>query len=414
METILNQFTGLCEKESILLKGMLTAVSSNNLPVVFWRLPNETDKHAIVDFSGELKVASHDLEEMPGGFIISPFNNNEDTNYFIRADLYYNSSSFELKESLFGQEFGSTEEKNKEKFTKALKETLKRNHDFLPEYHLAEVNDLPHTKEHFIEITEKSIAAIREHEMQKVVLSRTKKVAIPENFDPVDYFNILCENYPKAFISLISVPGLGTWIGATPEILIKVDEKKIFTTISLAGTQPKDKFENLSEASWTQKEIEEQALVSRYIINCFKKIRLREFEELGPKTVAAGSLLHLRTDFTVDTIATNFPQLGSVMLKLLHPTSAVCGMPKEKSLAYILENEGYDRSLYSGYFGPVNIQRKTNIFVNLRCLQILNDAILLYAGAGITEDSVPDKEWRETEMKMDILLNFLKTGKPND
>ncbi|MBX2844052.1 MAG: chorismate-binding protein, partial [Flammeovirgaceae bacterium] len=304
METILNQFTGLCEKESILLKGMLNAVSTNHLPVVFWRLPNETDKHAIVDFSGELQVASHDLEELKGGYIISPFNNSDETNYFIRADLYYNSSSYELKESLFGQKFGSTEEKNKQKFTETLRKLLKNNHDFLPDYHLAEVKHQPYSKAHFIDITKKSIAAIREHEMQKVVLSRTKKVEIPNHFDPVDYFNTLCENYPKAFISLMSVPGLGTWISATPELLIKVDEKKIFTTISLAGTQPKDKFESLSEASWTQKEIEEQALVSRYIINCFKKIRLREFEELGPKTVAAGSLLHLRTDFTVDTTAT--------------------------------------------------------------------------------------------------------------
>ena len=47
-------------------------------------------------------------------------------------------------------------------------------------------------------------------------------------------------------------------------------------------------------------------MVSRYIINCFKKIRLREFEEIGPKTVAAGNLLHLRTDFQVDMAATNF------------------------------------------------------------------------------------------------------------
>nr|MBX2840287.1 chorismate-binding protein [Flammeovirgaceae bacterium] len=107
-------------------------------------------------------------------------------------------------------------------------------------------------------------------------------------------------------------------------------------------------------------------------------------------------------------------QLGSVMLKLLHPTSAVCGMPKEKSLAFILENEDYDRELYSGYFGPVNIQNKTNIFVNLRCLQISKEEIVLYAGAGITEDSNPEKEWKETEIKMDILLNFLETDSSND
>ena len=76
-----------------------------------------------------------------------------------------------------------------------------------------------------------------------------------------------------------------------------------------------------------QKDIEEQALVERYVISCFKKIRLREYDEHGPKTMIAGNVLHLKTEFEVDMVATNFPQLGSVMLNLLHPTSAVCGMP---------------------------------------------------------------------------------------
>ena len=196
-------------------------------------------------------------------------------------------------------------------------------------------------------------------------------------------------------------------MGATPELLIDVSGDT-FKTVSLAGTQKYDPERPLSEVAWTQKEIEEQALVSRYIINCFKKIRLREFEEIGPKTVRAGNLIHLKTEYSVDMAATNFPNLGSVMLDLLHPTSAICGMPLQASLDFILEHEHYDREFFSGYLGPVNFNNKTSLFVNLRCMKLHNGTATLYAGAGVTEDSDPAKEWLETEMKMNTLLNIIR------
>ena len=96
------------------------------------------------------------------------------------------------------------------------------------------------------------------------------------------------------------------------------------------------------------------------------------------------------------------------MLELLHPTSAVCGMPKEATLAYIQENEGFDRSYFSGYLGPVNVLNETNIFVNLRTMNISGSQARLFAGAGIIANSNPEKEWHETEIKMDTLLSVLR------
>ena len=205
-----------------------------------------------------------------------------------------------------------------------------------------------------------------------------------------------------------STLAVGIWMGATPELLLSVEDKKKFTTVSLAGTQVIADDFPLAKAAWTQKEIEEQAMVSRYIINCFKKIRLREFEEYGPKTVRAGNLAHLKTTFEVDMAEVNFPQLGTVMLELLHPTSAVCGMPMKPAFEFLKENEGYDRQYYSGYLGPTNVQNETRLFVNLRCMKIEGNQATLFAGAGITEDSEPESEWNETEVKMQTLLNILQ------
>jgi isochorismate synthase len=218
----------------------------------------------------------------------------------------------------------------------------------------------------------------------------------------------LCGVYKNALISFVSTPETGSWLGASPELLVSVQDKRIFKTTALAGTQAYSDGVNIKTVAWTQKDIEEQALVERYIISCFKKIRLREYEEHGPRTVVAGNLIHLKSDFTVDMEATNFPRLGSVMLQLLHPTSAVCGVPLDTSLEFIHKYENYDRQYYTGYLGPVNFLNRSDIFVNLRCLQILEQKLTLYAGAGITQDSIPEKEWEETELKLNTLLKVIE------
>jgi len=91
----------------------------------------------------------------------------------------------------------------------------------------------------------------------------------------------------------------------------------------------------------------------------------------------------------------------------LHPTPAVCGLPKDKSLELILQTEKHNREYYAGYCGPINYQNKTDLFVNLRCMKILEDQLALFVGGGLTKDSVPTKEWDETVLKAKTLLSRL-------
>jgi isochorismate synthase len=256
-----------------------------------------------------------------------------------------------------------------------------------------------------------AIEAIKQGPLQKVVLSRTDVKELPAGFSILSALEELAAAYPNAFVCAISIPALsGVWMCATPEILVE-QKDGVFRTISLAGTQSgvDDQGNALSpaQARWSQKEIEEQAFVSRYIIDCFKKIRLREYTELGPKTISTGNLLHLKTEYIVDTKAMDFPQLPGLMLSLLHPTSAVCGTPKQEAIEFILKTETHDRSMYSGYLGPVNIDGNTHLFVNLRTVKITGNQAEFYAGCGITEDSDPEKEWQETQMKCQTLQRVL-------
>jgi isochorismate synthase len=380
---------------------------SEGFPIALWRLPKTSEKQLIIDLSGRASRMKVDLEEMPSGFVMSPF---EGESLFIKSDLHYrfdtdnqqvNDNSVEKE--VFEKQYlahGDTEIKEKKK------------QQIHPDFDTEEKNFGRYNEMLFAEMVSNAINQIENGEVQKVVLSRTKNITLPDTFEVIEAFQKLCIAYPNAFISLVYLPEYQCfWLGATPETLVSMDKEGKFRTMSLAGTQSAVGVngENLSagEMRWSHKEIEEQAFVSRYIIECFKKIRLREYLESGPKTVQAGNLMHLRTDYVVDTKEVNFPQLGTVMLELLHPTSAVCGMPKAPALRIIAEQELHDREFYSGFLGPVNMQEESHLFVNLRTMKIVGNEAIFYAGCGITEDSNPVKEWHETEMKIETLMRVV-------
>ena len=367
---------------------------ANEFSFALWRLPNNSSRHLILSRQQELLKKGSQLEDLPTGFIFSPFDRNKDS-IFLKADLTFSFDEDLIKTPETPLEINSSAWLNEE-----LKKTSKPKIKFRPAPEFTEEK----SKSNFMDLVTRGIGLIESGNAEKVVLSRVRRIHVSRDFDIISVFQKLCKEHPNALVSVVHIPDHGTWIGATPETLVSVEDKTIFKTVALAGTKSYEEGLSLKNVAWTQKEIEEQALVERYIISCFKKIRLREYDEHGPKTSVAGNLMHLRSEFTVDMKATNFPQLGSVMLQLLHPTSAVCGMPLDVALDFLKNNEGYDREFYSGYLGPVNFNRNINIFVNLRCMQLFENVALLYAGAGITIDSTPEQEWDETEIKFNTLL----------
>jgi isochorismate synthase len=384
-------------QEEEIFNIVLTTCRENDYSFALWRLPNSQVKNLIISFTATPPNGS--LEELPTGFIFSPFDRQK-SGHFLKADYSFCFIDGALQEArdplaILSQNWLQEIVVNSE--------VKKATPHYPKQKSIGDSSD----QAAFEELIQLVVQEIEGGVFEKIVPSRSKAIQLPESFDAVLAFQKLCKTYPNAMVSFISIPAVGTWIGATPELLVCVEDQRIFKTVALAGTKIFEPGINLKNVAWTQKEIEEQALVGRYIINNFKKIRLREFEEHGPKTVVAGNLMHLKTEFSVDMKATNFPQLGSVMLDLLHPTSAVCGMPLESSLEFLKRHEGYDREFYSGYLGPVNINNNINIFVNLRCMQLFESQAIVYAGAGVTVDSVPADEWKETELKFNTLLTVI-------
>ena len=394
-------FTGF--EKTHTLRSIFQVAVNLGLPLAVWRAPHQKEVNLMVSFSNAQEVERPDLETSEKGFIFSPFNPKSSSTLFIKSDFHV---SFDFDEVIQHEDLTSHENMLHAKFFMQLKEQLKKPEEKL-NYHVKD-QEKKGADLDYKDLVQLGIDAIKNNEFQKVVPARSKAISLNVDFDLITKYLQLCDAYANAFVSIVSMPETGTWLGATPELLLEVNHSQ-FKTVALAGTQRRDIAKSISDTAWTQKEIEEQALVSRYIINCFKKIRLREYEEKGPKTIIAGNLLHLKTEFEVNMKETNFPELGTVMLELLHPTSAIAGMPKEAALNFIQQHEGFDRSFYSGYLGPVQNEQKTSIFVNLRCMQLLENNAILYAGAGVTEDSVAEKEFEETEMKFNTLLNILNS-----
>lgn len=250
-------------------------------------------------------------------------------------------------------------------------------------------------KSSFETLVAKGIQAIKNNEIKKVVVSRKETVDLVA-FDLATAFENLVQLYPSTFVYCFYHPKIGMWLGATPEQLLKATKNK-FETVALAGTQ-KDK--GAIEIIWEEKEIEEQQFVTDYIVNKLEDVASQVLVS-KPYSIKAGSIWHIKTDIS-GVLKSDF-SLQQVV-GLLHPTPAVCGLTKEKSKAFILENENYDRSFYTGFLGELNCSFaadsvSSDLFVNLRCMQIEDSHAFLYMGCGITKDSIPEKEWRESVNK---------------
>ena len=390
------------------IKALFATAIRFNLPVAIWRLPSSSEIKLCVSLRSVQTLATvPQIEGGMSGFAFYPFGvSDKNPAAFIKADITFSSYSSKLKFNFKlndKPEYVALVQRLQDYFSK-IKENPAAANWHVNRQPLA----TPTSPADYVQLVNKGIRAIQQQQFEKVVLSRSRSEDILPDFDAVETFSQLQKTYPTAFISLVSIPEIGTWMGASPEILVAVDQNKVFRTVALAGTQPLTPEINPANAMWRQKEIEEQALVQRYIVSCLKSIRLRDFTEMGPRTVVAGNLMHLRTDYTVNMQDLPFPTLGTDMLALLHPTSAVCGMPKATATTFILQHEGYDRAYYSGFLGPVQVDGESHIFVNLRCMQLFEQQVLLYAGAGITAESEPEKEWLETRLKMNTMRRLIQ------
>jgi len=334
--------------------------------VVCYNFPNSGIVNVIVQDDEAIYTTSNFNDE---AFVLAPFNTNGEAIIipFNKAKCY----TFSLKGVI-----------------KDLREIKSRSHKLASSL----------SQEDYTAIIEKAKAKIATHNLQKVVLSRRIELDF-ENTNTVFVFLQLLKKYTSAFAYLWHHPKVGIWLGATPEKLLSVNGN-ILETMALAGTQIAEKE---SDLNWENKEKQEQQFVTDYISKTLSDINIPV--NIGKSfNLKAGNLWHICTKIT-GTLTHNFAIKN--LIEALHPTPAVAGLPKQKAIDFILENECYKRSYYTGFLGIINKENKSKLFVNLRCMQIEYQKATVYVGGGITADSNAESEWHETTAKSQTLLQLL-------
>lgn len=370
-----------------------------HLPFVVYNKPNTRELKGMFQQDATLHTV---VDFTESGFVFAPFDSREDA--FVipvdQADLV----SVEFEEN----DFLDSEYRNHE-----ISDSVRRNKNS---------EKLSHIK-----IVKNGIEAINAESFSKVVLSR-REILDQTETHPIEIFQRLLEYYPTAFVYCWCHPEVGLWLGATPETLLNVRGNQL-KTMSLAGTQA---FDGETAVVWGDKEKEEQQIVTDFIVESLRESVGNhhvspDFMKVSEQnTVRAGNLLHLQTQIAMQ-LSPKKRNLKPI-LEALHPTPAVCGFPKDKAKAYILDNEGYPREFYAGFMGELHLKETirrnpnrrnvennaytaqksvSNLYVNLRCMQIKDEKIYIYVGGGITKDSDPLAEWEETVHKSQIIKSVL-------
>lgn len=262
------------------------------------------------------------------------------------------------------------------------------------DFHFSSV--MPEVIEHYSYIDRglEIINQLNEEILEKVVYSRVKKLEF-KAMKSYKAFEQLCHEYPDAFVYLVSSSLFGTWIGASPECLVRWDGMNGETS-SLAGTKKIS-----DDTPWQRKEKNEQQMVTDFIEATLKSIGTSNIVLNGPDTYTAGPVKHLRTSISFQLKGNHF----NSAIKALHPTPAMSGLPRELAISVIQASELHNRGLYTGILG-FSRKDKGLIYVNVRCCQIFSDCAYLYVGGGYTSESTAQAEWDETENKSRTLLNI--------
>lgn len=254
----------------------------------------------------------------------------------------------------------------------------------------------------------RALAEIARGDYQKVVLARALRYTTAEEFHPMGVLNHLRQRYPDCYAFSIANGRGQSFIGASPERLVRVAGGRMHTA-ALAGSAPRGVSAS-EDAAYAQallhseKDLREHRLVLDSIVGRLAGLGLKlEFAQ-QPRLLGLANVHHLHTPISAALPA------GAHILDLvgrLHPTPAVGGSPELPALAAMHRLEAFSRGPYAGPQGWVDHRGGGEFFVGIRSALIDGRTAVAYAGAGIVAGSEPEKEFAETELKFKALLEGL-------
>jgi isochorismate synthase len=254
------------------------------------------------------------------------------------------------------------------------------------------------------DMVREAIGEIRRGEAEKVVLAREVRVSLPEGFAVATVLRRLRSRYDHCTIFAFS-RGERCFAGATPERLIRLDGSTVQATC-LAGSTARGMTDAedlaLGRALLSDpKERREHELVVRALRDGLGPVCARLDYPETPEVLRMPNVQHLQT-----RMAGELRGPGDVLslVERLHPTPAVGGAPREAALPLVRRHERFDRGWYAGPVGWMDRFGNGEFVVGLRSALIGAQEARLYAGCGILADSDPEREYRESCLKLRPML----------
>jgi menaquinone-specific isochorismate synthase len=254
----------------------------------------------------------------------------------------------------------------------------------------------------------RALAEIQRGDYRKVVLARAQRLTTSEEFHPLGVLNHLRQHFPGCYAFSIANGRGQSFIGASPERLVRVAGGRMHTE-ALAGSAPRGGSAS-EDAAFSQgllrseKDQREHRLVLESILRRLADLKLELEHAAQPRVLGLANVQHLHLPISAALPA------GVHILDLiarLHPTPAVGGTPREPAVAAIARLEPFTRGLYAGPQGWVDHQGGGEFFVGIRSAVVDGRTATVHAGAGIVAGSTAEKEFAETELKFQALIQAL-------
>ncbi len=260
---------------------------------------------------------------------------------------------------------------------------------------------------------ERSVAAalahLGPHGLHKVVLADVMDVVADVPFDGVRSLQTLRQNHPDCTVFSVGNGRGQSFIGASPERLLSIRENRL-TTDALAGSAPR----GVTPTGDTQlaqtllnseKERYEHQVVVDFLLAQLRSLGLTPQCAAEPQLMRLFHIQHLYTPISARLKPHRISPLEVV--RRLHPTPAVAGVPRRQACDLIRQQETFDRGLYAAPIGWIDTAGNSEFIVGIRSALIDGCNARLYAGAGIVSGSQPDRELAEIKLKLRSLLNAL-------
>jgi isochorismate synthase len=254
-----------------------------------------------------------------------------------------------------------------------------------------------------VEDTLGDIAAGR---LGKLVLARAASVHAVAPFDPVRVVARLRHAYGSCSVFAVG-RGVSTFVGATPERLARVRGNRL-ETAAVAGSAARGATARSDRALArgllaSPKERAEHGVVVDDVCERLRPMCHDVVVPPGPRVLATEAIQHLHTPIRA-RLRAGRGLLDAVAA--LHPTPAVCGVPRAAALATVRARDRLDRGWYAGGVGWLDADGG-EMAVALRTALLRGPHALLHAGAGIVAGSTWEPELEETRLKLRPLLAAL-------